>query len=300
LRRPRKKAKDRETRDLPNHGIASPRFSLTFRPANRYNTAIGIFLSAVAAFAEGVLHIMFCNALKTPAAAGLGVLLLLASSTASAQETGKPPARLDRLWSDLASPDEGKAMRAALALAGTPQETVRFLKARLVPVKVDAGTVGKLVARLDSDDFATREAAAQDLEYLGKYARPLLEKARDRSESAEVKRAIVDILEKLPSDKPMPPPAPPQLKGRSVSVINRNGDIQIIIDGKPLDLSAMAPPPPAKLGPVPVWKRAGRAISVLEHIGTAEARQIIEAVAGGEDEAFPTRTAKEAMERVKK
>ncbi len=244
---------------------------------------------------------MFRNAPKILAAASLvlGTLFLLVLAPASAQDTRKAPTRLDRLWADLTSPDEGKAMRAALALASTPKETVPFIKDRLGPVKVDAKIVAKLVARLDSDDFQAREAAAQELEYLGKYARPHLEKAKAGSESAEVKRAIVDILEKLPSDKPPPPPAPPQLKGRSVSIINRNGDIQIIIDGKPLDLSAMAPLPPANLGPVPVWKRAGRAIAVLEQIGTPKARKIIEAVADGEKDAFPTKTAKEAIERLR-
>jgi hypothetical protein len=43
-----------------------------------------------------------------------------------------------------------------------------------------------------------------------------------------------------------------------------------------------------------------RAVTLLEHFGTPEARAIIEAIAGGESDALPTIAAKEALERLKK
>src|SRR5262245_36039101 len=126
----------------------------------------------------------------------LAALLLVPFSRAAAADADKAPTRLDALWADLASPDDPRALRAALALAATPQESVRFLKDRLKPVKVDARAVAKQIALLDSDDFTEREKAAEELEYLGKHARPVLEKARDESPSVEVKRRLQDLLEK--------------------------------------------------------------------------------------------------------
>jgi hypothetical protein len=225
---------------------------------------------------------------------GAACVALLLVPPAPAQEV-----RFNALWADLASADEGKAVRATLGLAAMSKEAVPFLKQRLQPVKVDAARVGKLVKQLDSEEFDQREAAGKDLEYLGKYVKPLLEKhAADADISAEAKRAIRDVISKIPPDETAPPPAP-KIMGRSVSIRTQgNGEIQIIIDGKPLDLTAYAPKPPP--GPNMNWVRAVRAVAVLEHLGTPEARQLLEAVADGEADAAPTKAAKEALGRMKK
>jgi hypothetical protein len=46
--------------------------------------------------------------------------------------------------------------------------------------------------------------------------------------------------------------------------------------------------------------RAARATAVLEQPGTPAARQILEALAGGEAEALPPKAAKGALDRLKK
>ena len=203
---------------------------------------------------------------------------------------------LELLWNDLMSTDETKAARATLGLAAIPTEAAAFLKARLRPVKVDEATVAQLVKQLDSDEFETRQTAAQELEYLGKYVKTLLEKHLADSPPTEAKRAIRVLLDKMPSDEKTPAPQP-KLMGRSVSVRSGGGEIQIIIDGKPLDLSAYAPKPP----PLPPagWARAARAVAVLEYLATPEARQQLEKLAEGEADAPPTKAAKEALERLK-
>ena len=163
-------------------------------------------------------------------------------------------------------------------------------------MKVDAASIAKLVKLLDSDDFETRQEAGRELEYLGKFAKATLEKHLADATPIEAKRAIRVLIDKMPGDEKGPVP-PPKIMGRSVSIRSGNGEIQIIIDGKPLDLTAYAPklPPPPPTG----WARAVRATAVLEHLGTPEARLLLEKVAAGEADAPPTKAAKEALERLK-
>src|SRR5438105_14980659 len=81
-------------------------------------------------------------------------------------------AQLDARWADLASPDEGKATRALLALATTPKETVAHFKEHLKPVKADPKRIAQLIKQLDSSNFAVRAQASAELEYYGKYIKP--------------------------------------------------------------------------------------------------------------------------------
>ncbi len=224
------------------------------------------------------------------------ILVVSCAGSAAQEPAKKPAARLEVLWADLASADEGRATRATLALAAKPTESVPFLKDRLRAVKVEAAAVARLVKQLDSEEFDTRETAARELEYLGKFARPLLEKHLADEPSAEAKRAIRGVIEKIPSDEKAPPPSP-KIKGNSVSIRSGGGEVQIYIDGKLLDLTAYAPKPPP--GPYMGWVRAARATAVLEHLATPEARQLLEKLAAGEADAPPTKAAKEALERLK-
>src|SRR5438105_3288329 len=226
------------------------------------------------------------------------IVLGLIPTVATAQKADdKQTARLEALWAELLSTDEAKAARATLGLAANPKEAVPFLKERLRPVKVDAVSIAKLVKQLDSEEFETRGMASRELEYLGKFAKVVLEKQLADTESAEAKRAIRVLIDKMPKDEKAAPPAAPKIMGRNVSIQSSNGEIKIIIDGKPLDLSGYAPPPPQP--PPASWARAARAAAVLEHIGTPEARQLLEKLADGEADAPPTKAAKESLERLK-
>lgn len=207
-------------------------------------------------------------------------------------------------WADLTGTDDVKIARAILTLGGTPKETVQFLKGNLYPVKADAKRVEKLIADLDSDKYPVREAAAQQLEYLGKYIKADLEKAAADGKSEEVKRRAKQLLERLPSDGKKKDPAAPaggKNGAQNVQVQNNNGQIRIIVNGAVIDPNA--PAAAAKMlpmGPSPMWIRATRAIAILEHVATPEAKQLLEAIAGGEADALPTQQAKAALARMKK
>jgi HEAT repeat protein len=222
--------------------------------------------------------------------------------------TGSDEARL-KSWEDLSSTDDAVFSRALLALAATPKETVAFLKERLKPVAVDADAVETILKDLDSNDFAVRSRAAEDLEYLGKYAKPLLEKALTQDRPLEVKKHVQEMLAKLPKDKDKEKEAEQaavpgglggaqqvqiqvqNIGGRAVRRIILNG--RVIEDGQP-----MAPVGPA--GPSPLWLRAVRAVAILENFGTPEARKLLEDLSRGEAEALPTKEARAALDRLAK
>jgi RNA polymerase sigma factor (sigma-70 family) len=133
---------------------------------------------------------------------------LLAS--VSADTTGllwaTPPAGKARLspdereaaWRDLGGADAAKAYAAVLALASDHEGTVPFLKERLRPVAAAAPErFARLVAELDSDRFEVRAKAKGELAQLGPGAEPLVRKALAKPPSAEVRKALQELLGRL-------------------------------------------------------------------------------------------------------
>lgn len=236
------------------------------------------------------------NTLRIPVA----VLILGLSGTIATAQPAKPS--IDSRWAELASPDDGKATRALLALAATPKETTAFLQENLKPVKADAKRVGQLVKQLGSSNFPTRAKAMAELEYLGKYIKGDLEAALKNDLDVETKMRIQQLIDKMPkpAKKAEPMPKPKVGGGKSIAVQNINGQITIIIDGVPLDLSKLPEPPPPPPGPPLPWVRAVRAVHLLEHLATPESRQLLQTIAAGEADALPTVAAREALERSKK
>jgi hypothetical protein len=228
----------------------------------------------------------------------LVVIVLLVSVAPIHAQTAT---NLDSRWADLASGDEGKATRALLALAATPKETTAYLKDNLMPVKADPKRVAQLIKQLDSSNFVVRQKAMNELEYFGKYIKAELEAGIKEGATVEAKMRMQQLIEKMPvakKEEPMPLGIPKARPGGTITVSNVNGQITILVDGKPINMAPPAPLPPP--GPPTHWLRAVKAIMILEHIGTPEARQVIEAMAAGESDALPTIAAREALDRLKK
>jgi WD40 repeat protein len=162
-------------------------------------------------------------------------------------------AELERLWTDLASDDAGKADDALRELMAAP-DAVAFIKGRLNPVSVSVdGRVAQLISQLDDDRYAERQKVAKELASLQGVAEPALHKALAGQLSPEARRLAEGLLSKLQGP---------------------------ITSGETL--------------------RSLRAIEVLEHIATVEARQLIKKVAEGFFDARLTREAKAALERLEK
>jgi hypothetical protein len=159
--------------------------------------------------------------------------------------------QIDALWADLASEDGDKVYRAIHSLALSGDQAAAFLKKNLKPISGDSAA--KLIARLDDDDFATREKAKAELARLGKHIEPALRKALADKPSAEKQRRVEELLKALKQKQFVPEVA-----------------------------------------------RGLRGVEVLEAIGSAEAKAVLQELAKGVPEAELTVEAKAALERLGK
>jgi hypothetical protein len=106
--------------------------------------------------------------------------------------------QLETLWTDLASDDAARAYQAIQELAVASRQAVPFLKERLRPLSgVEPKQIARLIADLDSGEFAAREKATSDLEKLGEAVEPSLSKALEGKPSLEVRRRAGSLLQKL-------------------------------------------------------------------------------------------------------
>ena len=136
-----------------------------------------------------------------------------------------------------------------------PKQAVPFLRERLKPVAaVDNKQIERLIADLESNQFAVRKKATDELEKLGPMARSALDKVKKAQPSLETRRRVEELLERL-------------------------------------DISQT---------PAPRALQASRAVEVLEHIGDAEARQVLQTLAQGAPDAALTKDAKDSLERLAK
>ena len=269
----------------------------------------------------------------------VGSLAALARNAGAADEKPAPQpvaakSAIQTHWDDLASPDEGKVFQAILALAATPKETLVFFKENLRPVTADPQRVARLLADLYSNQFPTRRKAEEELEYLGRAARPFLRKALENKPAVEVRQRIVNVLKRLPYNpadeiedalaelKQDPKSTSVRIKliSRLIKDIdqaelqkevvkaqqNSPEEYQLLIYLLQLNRRALragangAKKPETEKPPTPTWVRAKRAVAVLEHLGTPEARDLLKAISGGDEEALPTKEAKAALERMGK
>jgi RNA polymerase sigma factor (sigma-70 family) len=111
---------------------------------------------------------------------------------------GREPPDPARLWADLAG--NGPAvLRAVWTSAQHPDVAVPLFRQKWPAPQhpVDAKQVRKLIAALDSETFADREAAEAELAKLGRQAEAELRQAQAETTSAEVKRRMKKILDLL-------------------------------------------------------------------------------------------------------
>jgi WD40 repeat protein len=163
--------------------------------------------------------------------------------------TQHSPERLRQLWEEVAGDDAARAYRAMWSLVAAPAQATALIQEHLHPVApVEPRQLSRLLADLNSDSFAARTKATQELQRLGELAELALRKALEGQPTLEVRRRCGELLDKLS-----------------------------VLSGDRL--------------------RAVRAVEVLEHLGTAEARELLEKLAQGDPAARLTREARTAAKR---
>jgi RNA polymerase sigma factor (sigma-70 family) len=128
---------------------------------------------------------------------------------------------LERAWSDLAKRESAESFQSEGRFLAAPADAVKFLARQMKPVKaLDPGRVKRLLADLDSDEFAVREAASKALAGLDEQATPYLEGTLKSTESPEVRARVTRLLEQRRRDAI---PAEQIRQIRAVMVLERMG-----------------------------------------------------------------------------
>jgi hypothetical protein len=106
-------------------------------------------------------------------------------------------AEIEAVWADLASEDASRAYRAIHQLAAAPSAAIPLLLKHLPSVRAaEEKRVARLIADLDSDDFATRQKATADLEKLGELALPAYHQTLNGKPPLETRRRLEDLQAK--------------------------------------------------------------------------------------------------------
>jgi WD40 repeat protein len=140
---------------------------------------------------------------------------------------GKPSAdELERLWEGLNDADGRAAFKAMRRLEAAPEGAVTLLVKYVKPAGA-GGTgdeIAKLIEALDDDVFEKRQEAHKKLVALGRSAEGPLKKALAAKPSAEAKRAIEDLLDRMKDKGPGQGPPPEVARSlRAVEVLEDLG-----------------------------------------------------------------------------
>jgi hypothetical protein len=130
---------------------------------------------------------------------------------------------LNRLWDTLAAEDAEAGFRAIQSLAADPERGVDYLRSRMAPVPVvDEERLKRLIADLESDQFAVRDNASRELEKLGESALQALRKAIEDHPGLETRRRLDSLIE-MQEGEEWKPSAERRRIRRALEVLERAG-----------------------------------------------------------------------------
>ena len=198
---------------------------------------------------------------------------------------------LDGLWAELYK-DEPAASHALLKLFKQPEHAVPYLKDKLKPLKIDADKCRDLLKDLGSEDEKTWKAAREELEYLDPRLTIDLQVLMADVKENPSRTRMVELMCDRKADSHA---------GEDIQLRPVGNDGFNFSSGKG---SWWAEHKIERLGASPwtpkrAWARAARGVAILEQLGTPEAVKVLEQLADGHTDAFPTKAAKESLGRLK-
>lgn len=219
------------------------------------------------------------------------ILTLLFTAPVPALDAAALKKEQDACWVDLAK-EEKTAARALLKFSNRPKETVSYFKATMKPLIIEEEAVKKRIADLASDDEKVWKPAFETFEYFDPRLAVGLQAAFDASTPGSGRQRLVAVMGDAKAD---------QYDGKNVQLRSTGDDsFNFFADNSSwwaeCKVSRLAG---AGWNNKRQWTRAERAIVLLEHIGTPDAIAVLKSMATGHAEAAPTKTAKEALKRLK-
>jgi WD40 repeat protein len=172
---------------------------------------------------------------KRLASGGIDLTILVwdaaAWRTALVRSTETLPAKeMDELWERLADADALWAASAVKRLVRASKETLALLKDRLKPAAPqELARLKELVAQLNHDKFAMREAAQRELEKGGDAALALLYKVLEEKPTLEMRQRVEKILQKIEVG-PAPPETLRQLRALAALEMQNSPDSRAVLE----------------------------------------------------------------------
>jgi WD40 repeat protein len=149
------------------------------------------------AFSSGVAFTPDGNRLVTVSDDGTGLVWDVGLKSVALGKRPASDADLERAWETLEQRSAPAAYDAMITCASNPEKAVAFVQKRLRPVaKLDVAALKRNLANLESETFAVRERALNELERLGRNAVPAVRASVQNTESLEAKRRLASFLEK--------------------------------------------------------------------------------------------------------
>lgn len=165
-------------------------------------------------------------------------LLALAPDSAALKQPLTPDAR-ERLWALLAGSDGPQIFAAMLRLTESLDDTVKFLKDKLLPAPLlRQDGLQQLIADLNSNKFAVREAATAELARSIEAAAPALRKLLEKQPTLE-QRMRAESLLKMRDQEYTSFPSPRLAIERGIQLLERIGSeaatnlLRELADGNP-------------------------------------------------------------------
>jgi hypothetical protein len=198
--------------------------------------------------------------------------------------------RLERLWADLATYDPVVRTRAVFALIDHPAATA-FLARKALPVDASADQLKAWLADLNSDDATVREPAFAALLYFPPQIGLTPAEQLEQATTDDGRRLLASVWRGEAFENPPGThrtaliPTPNEPHGRYTFEQHFRTGTSSGSYGY-----AVSPRPVADLAP-DGWRRAAVAALVLHRIDTTASRDALDRLAGGHQDALPTRTA---------